>query len=191
MSEHWHATVCRMSITFITGNQGKADYLAKSLHFPVGHHKLDLDELQSLDLKQIVEHKVRQAHDALHVPVLVEDVSLEFKAFGRLPGTFIKFFLQEMSPETICSLLEGKSRDAVGRCMFGCYDGTILETFQGELQGTIALKPAGENGFGWDSIFVPEGYTITRAQLDDEQYRKVYMQIRPLAALKEFLEKTL
>ena len=48
-------------ITFVTGNQKKADYLAKYLGFPVKHQKLDLDEIQSLDLKQIVEHKVRQA----------------------------------------------------------------------------------------------------------------------------------
>ena len=43
-------------VTFITGNQAKADYLAKHLGFSVQHHKLDLDEIQSLDLREIVEH---------------------------------------------------------------------------------------------------------------------------------------
>ena len=47
------------NITFITGNQNKADYLAKYLGHSVDHVKLDLDEIQSLDLKEIVEHKVR------------------------------------------------------------------------------------------------------------------------------------
>lgn len=84
-------------ITFITGNQDKADYLARYLGFPVEHLKLDLDEIQSLDLKEIVEHKVQQAYEKIRRPVLVEDVSLEFLALGRLPGPFIRFFLEKMS----------------------------------------------------------------------------------------------
>ena len=69
------------NITFITGNQDKADYLAKYLGLPVKHIKLDLDEIQSLDLSSIVEHKVRQAYDKIKTPVIVEDVSLEFTAW--------------------------------------------------------------------------------------------------------------
>jgi hypothetical protein len=40
-------------ITFITGNQGKADYLAKYLDHPVAHRKIDLDEIQSMDLDTV------------------------------------------------------------------------------------------------------------------------------------------
>ena len=73
------------SITFITGNKKKADYLAKYLGLEVLHEKVDLDELQSLDLREIVEHKVRQAYEKVGKPVIVEDVSLTFTALGRLP----------------------------------------------------------------------------------------------------------
>lgn len=83
-------------ITFITGNQKKADYLAKYLGFPVEHKKIDLDEIQSLDLAEIIEHKVKQAYEIVKTPVIVEDVSLEFSALGRLPGPFIKFFEREI-----------------------------------------------------------------------------------------------
>lgn len=176
------------SVTFITGNQNKADYLAKYLGHPVDHVKLDLDELQSLDLREIVEHKVRQAYEQVHMPVLVEDVSLEFKALGRLPGPFIKWFLSEVDLETLISLVEGKDRRAVGRCVLGYYDGERLEIFEGSISGKVADKPAGDNGFGWDKIFIPEGYQVTRAELDDDDYRKVYLQIRPFARLKKFLD---
>src|SRR5688572_13435511 len=98
------------NVTFITGNQNKADYLAKYLGFPVDHVKLDLDEIQSLDLKEVTEHKVRQAYDKIKKPVIVEDVSLEFEGLNGLPGPFIRFFLDGLSPETICSLVDGKSR---------------------------------------------------------------------------------
>lgn len=174
-------------ITFITGNQGKADYLAKYLGFPVKHVKLDLDEIQSLDLKQIVEHKVRQAYEEIKAPVIVEDVSLEFEALGRLPGPFIRFFVEEVPFEEICSMLNGKTRKAIARCTFGYYDGENLQLFEGKLDGEIAKNPAGENGFGWDRIFIPEGYEVTRAQLGEEDDRKTYLQIKPFAELKEFL----
>lgn len=174
-------------ITFITGNQGKADYLAKYLDFPVKHHKLDLDEIQSLDLKEIVEHKVKQAYEQIHEPVIVEDVSLEFETLGGLPGPFIRFFVDQMSDQDLCDLVKDKNRKATGKCVFGYYDGTTLELFEGVLPGSIAETPAGDKGFGWDKIFIPDGYDVTRASLSEEDYQEVYMKIRPLVALKEFL----
>ncbi|MDB5186327.1 MAG: Ham1 family protein [Candidatus Saccharibacteria bacterium] len=175
-------------ITFITGNQGKADYLAKYLGYPVEYIKVDLDEIQSLELREIVRHKVRQAYETVQGPVLVEDVSLEFIALGRLPGTFIKWFVDEVPFETMCRMLDGMDRSAVARCMFGYYDGKTEVYFEGHLDGKIAEHPAGENGFGWDKIFIPEGYDVTRAELDAENDKKTYTQIKPFAELKTFLE---
>lgn len=176
------------NITFITGNQKKADYLAKYLGFPVDHVKLDLDEIQSLNLKEIVEHKVRQAYEKIKKPVIVEDVSLEFAALGRLPGTFIKFFVDEVPFENICSMIDGKTRKATARCVFGYFDGQELKLFEGELDGEIATTPSGENGYGWDKIFIPQGYTVTRASLEEKDDQKTYLQIKPFKKLKEFLE---
>lgn len=175
-------------LTFITGNQNKADYLSKYLGFPVEHTKIDLDEIQSLDLNEIVEHKVKQAYEKVQGLVIVEDVSLEFEALGRLPGPFIRFFIDEVPFESICSMLDGKTRKATARCVFGYYDGNNLRLFEGKLGGEIADTPAGENGYGWDKIFIPDGYTVTRAELSEEDDRKTYLQLKPFAELKQFLE---
>ncbi len=178
---------CMPDITFITGNQHKADYMAKYLGFPVKHVKIDLDELQSLELKEIVEHKVKQAYGIIQSPVIVEDVSLEFEALGKLPGPFIRFFVDTVPFENICAMLNSLSRKATARCMFGYYDGDILEFFEGRMDGEIALKPAGSGGYGWDKIFIPQGYGVTRAELSEEDNKKTYLQIKPFAKLKEFL----
>lgn len=53
------------SVTFITGNQKKADYLTQFLGFPILHQKVELEEIQSLDLRKIVEHKVKQAYEKI------------------------------------------------------------------------------------------------------------------------------
>lgn len=84
------------TITFITGNPKKAEYMRKLLGMPIEHIKLDLEEIQSLDLEEIVKHKVRQAYEKIGKPVIVDDVSFEFCTLGRLPGTFVKHFLDEL-----------------------------------------------------------------------------------------------
>ncbi len=175
-------------VTFITGNQNKADYLAKYLSISINHQKVDLDEIQTLDLRKVVEHKVKQAYAQVQSPVLVEDVSLEFSALGRFPGTFIKFLIEEVPLETICRTLDGLSREAIGRCVFGFYDGNEVVYFEGKLNGKISEYPAGDNGFGWDKIFIPEGYSTTRAELNDEDYKTIYMKIRPIYQLKNFFD---
>lgn len=173
-------------VTFITGNQNKADYLARYLDTPVRHQKVDLDELQSLDLKVIVEHKARQAYAIVGSPVLVEDVSLEFSALGRFPGTFIKFLIDEVPLETVCRMVDGLSRKAIARCVYGYFDGSELRFFEGSLEGTISEAPAGVNGFGWDKIFIPEGYTVTRAQMDEADDKETYTTLKPFAQVKAY-----
>lgn len=176
-------------ITFVTGNQNKADYLSKYLGYPINHIKLDLDEIQSTNLNEIVEHKVRQAYEKIQKPVIVEDVSLEFEALWGLPGPFIKFFVEKVSFQRICSMIKSwLSRKATARCVFGYFDGKNIKLFEGYLNGQIATKPQGDNGYGWDKIFIPEWYPITRASLNEIDNEKTYLQIKPLIKVKEFLE---
>lgn len=175
------------TITFITGNQKKADYLAKYLWFPIEHEKLDLDEIQSLDIREVVEHKAKQAYKKIGKPVLVDDVWLEFCELGQLPWTFVKFFEREMSFETMCSLLDNKDRSAMARCGYGYYDGITFRYFEWSMKGTIAMKPAGDTGFGWDCIFIPEGYSITRAEMNEEDDKITYLKIKPFEQVREFL----
>ncbi|HSW91909.1 MAG TPA: non-canonical purine NTP pyrophosphatase [Candidatus Saccharimonadales bacterium] len=179
-----------MKPIFITGNQDKADYLAKMLGISLEHVKVDLDEIQSLDLDAIVEHKVRQAYDVVRKPVLVEDVALGFTAIGGLPGPFVKFFVDAPDGlENMCRILDGFSdRTARASCTFGYFDGETVTLFRGGLDGEIANAPRGENGYGWDKIFSPEGYGgKTRAELTPSDDVTSYATIKPFAALRKFL----
>jgi len=176
-------------LTFITWNESKAKYLEKYLDFEVGHKKVDLEEIQSMSLEEIVRHKVKQAYEIVQSPVIVEDVSLEFEGLWGLPGPFIKYFVDNMSFEDICWLVDGKSRKAIAKSVIGYYDGENLELFEWSLQGTIANTPVWENGFGWDKIFIPEGYDCTRAQLDVDDDKKTYLQIKRIDKLREYLAK--
>lgn len=176
---------------FITGNQNKADYLAKLLGMPIEHQKVDLDEIQSTSLEEIVTHKVKQAYEIAHQPVLVEDVALGFDALGGLPGPFIKFFIGTGDGlENLCRMLDGfNDRSATAACAYGYYDGKRLEVFRGEMKGIIAGHPRGDGGFGWDKIFCPEGYDgRTRAELNEAEYAELYQVIKPIGKVRDFLK---
>lgn len=181
-----------MDLVFVTGNQNKVDFLAKWLGHHVEHHKLDLDELQSLDLHEIVEHKVRQAYGILKKPVLVEDASLTFKAMGKLPGPFIKWFVEELDYDGLLRMaLSLPSQEAVGQVCYGYYDGNETRFFDGEMRGRIAREARGSGGFGFDPIFINDGYDVTRGEMDEETYAKTSYRTDAMVKLKRYLDTLL
>ena len=175
---------------FITGNQNKADYLARQLGIAIRHQSVDLDELQSLDPHVIVTHKLQQAYSIVQAPVLVEDVSLVFTALGKLPGPYIKWFVEYAGADACCKMLDGfDDRSATIRCTFGFYDGDTIKLFDSIMPGTIAKAPAGTNGFGFDTIFINEGKSITRAEMSQEENEHTYATtMKPFRQVREFLE---
>ncbi len=175
-------------ITFITGNQGKVDALAHWLGFSLKHHKLDLEELQDLDPVKVAEHKVKQAYEVLQTPVLIEDVAIWFTALGRLPGTYIKWFIEEIGNEGLCRLLKDfDDRSATASVIYGYYDGKTMRTFEGQATGVIAGAPRGNNGFGWDPIFIPDGSNKTYGEMDMNELTGYSVREVAVKKLKEFL----
>lgn len=175
-------------ITFITGNPSKAEQLSKYLGIPITHHKLDLTEIQSLDLEEVVRHKAIEAFNQLKTPVLVDDVELKIHPLGRLPGPFIKFFIEELGNEGICKLIapyEDKSASAT--VAIGYHNGTEVQTFLGTIQGIIAEEPKGDGGFGWDQIVIPDGYTQTRSEMNEVDYDKTSPRRMALDSLEQYL----
>lgn len=164
-------------LTFITGNAAKADQLARHLDMPVEHREIDLAEIQSLNLQDVVEHKAKEAYKFVGSPVLVEDTSLQLNALGKLPGPLIKWFLHELGNEGLCKLLDAYTdRTATAEVLFGVYDGKELKTYSGTANGTIAHSPKGEMGFGWDPIFIPNSSSKTWAEMTQEEQSATSMR---------------
>lgn len=178
-------------VVFITGNEHKVKQLSQWLGVEVAHQRVDLDEIQSLDLREIVEHKARQAYVVVKRPVIVEDVAMIFAAFKQLPGPFIKWFEKGSGLEVMCRMLDGfDDRSAEAHTMYGLYDGETLHCFEGIMRGTIARSPRGRNGFGFDPIFINEGQMLTRGEMDEDTYSRTSYRQSALAELRKFLQKT-
>lgn len=179
------------AITFITGNPSKAKQIARYLDYRVMHRNLGFGEVQSLDLREVVEHKAKEAYRQVKKPVLVEDTSLRFKSLGRLPGPLIKWFLTELGNRGLCRMLDAyDSRVAIAGVCFGLYDGKRLHFFEGWIEGSIADRPRGVKGFGWDPIFVPIGVRKTWSEMSEAEQRRTSMRRVALKKLERYLRRS-
>ena len=178
-----------MKPVYVTGNLQKAKRFSYMLGLDIDSVAIDLVELQSLDVRLIVEHKAREAYAKVKKPVIVEDTTLQFNALGALPGPLIKWFLEELKPEGLCRLLDGKVRSAIAGSAIAYYDGASLEVFYKDAKGFISEHPRGSGGWGWDSVFVIGDGNKTNAEITELEYEQMYRSVKTFEELKAYLQK--
>lgn len=166
-----------------TTNPHKVSQLRVHLGVAVRQVAIDLPEIQAIDVKQVIEAKAREAFRQIGEPVLVEDTGLYFEAWKGLPGALVRWFLQSVGPDGICKMLANETnRSARAETCLGLFDGKGFHSFGGVVEGMVVSSPRGEHGFGWDSIFMPEGSEKTFAEMAPEE--KVEVDMRRIAALQ-------
>lgn len=177
-------------LTFVTSNAGKAREAASLLGCEVAARALDLPEVQSLDFREVARAKAIVAARALGVAVLVEDSGLCVSGWGGFPGPLTKWItMGVLGQEGLAKMLNGFSDRgaeavsvlAVARPADRESDVVVAE---GRVAGSIALHPRGENGFGWDVLFVPAGETRTFAEMSLEEKNAISHRSRAFAALR-------
>jgi len=177
-----------MEICFVTSNENKLREFEEILGFNLKQIELDLDEIQAVEVEKVVEHKTKQAFERIKKPVITEDTGLYFEAWNGLPGALIKWFDKTIGYANLCELL-GKNRKAKAQTIVGYFDGKNYRSFIGEISGKIASRPKGNAGFGWDIIFIPDGYKKTFAEMRPEEKNKISMRKIALEKFKEFLRR--
>ena len=179
-----------MEIIFVSGNENKLNEVRKILpEFEISNIKLDLVEIQSLDISEIVCDKAKRAYDELNKPVLVEDTEFCILGLNGLPGPFIKFFEKKLGNDAISQLVRNiENKNGISRTCVCYYDGNEFVTSIGEVKGRILDESVkGENVFGFDGSFVPEGYDKTFYELGPEIKNKISHRAIAFKKIKEKL----
>jgi non-canonical purine NTP pyrophosphatase (RdgB/HAM1 family) len=176
-------------LVFVTSNLGKLSEAEAVLDCKLDHRALDIDEVQSLDLEEVVRHKAAAAFERIGDPVLVEDTALELAGLGGFPGPLIRWLLASVGPTGICRIAHcfGEARATV-RCVACASDGSEEVIGVGEIEGVIADAPRGRRGFGWDSTFVPDGGGgRTFAEMEEAEKNAISHRRRAFEALRDSL----
>ncbi len=177
-------------IYFVTSNQHKIREAKQILDIQIEALSLKIDEIQTLDPIKCARKKAQAAFIQAKKPILVEDTALFFNAWQGLPGVFINYFMKTIGNEGLLELMtEQDNRSALAQTTFCFYDGTNYIFGVGKVAGKIASKTAGENGFGWDPIFIPDGFNKTFAQMSAKEKNKTSMRKMALEDLKSLFLK--
>ena len=171
-------------IMIATSNKGKVrEY--KSLLEPLGYIVHDLSELDPIEIDEngstFQENaliKAKSIKDKCNMTVIADDSGLEIDALNKEPGIHSARYLEghdySYKNKVLLERMKGKTdRTARFVCSIALCDETGDHLFTGVMEGKINDQAAGDNGFGYDPIFLVEQFGKTSAQLTMEQKNSV------------------
>lgn len=179
----------RDSIILVTQNKHKLAELTplfEEYEIPFETTGLEKFEIRSHDVEEIARAAAQHAFMTLGKPVVCDDTGFFVTALKDFPGSYAAYALKSIGYEGILKLLEGvEDRSAKFVTAVGFCDGTHLKTFIGEMRGSVSEHASGSGGFGYDPIFIPEGFSKTYAELTFEEKVSISHRTR---AFRAFLE---
>jgi len=130
--------------------------------------------------------------------VIADDSGLEVEALGGAPGIHSARYAgmnatdQEKTDKVLEELTRAGATKNARRARFRCvlalaYKGNVLGAFEGIIEGQIADRPHGSHGFGYDPIFMPEGFQQTFGELAPAEKNQLSHRARALEKLRTFL----
>ncbi len=190
------------TLLIATKNEGKAREFREMLG--PGWKVLTLADLPALpdvveDGVTFEENAIKKALEIGQVKkslVLADDSGLEVDALGGAPGVYSARFAGEPSNDAKNNALllrklmgvQVSKRGAQFRCVLALANGKkLLHTFEGICRGRILTLPKGRGGFGYDPLFVPEGYSESFAQLGAEAKHQLSHRGKAMALLLDYL----
>lgn len=174
---------------FATKNENKLREVGEILGRSLEQISVELFEPQGVKVEDVVREKAENAFHKTGKFVLVEDTGLEFVAWNGLPGALIKWFLDTAGNEGILKMFSGETnRKAIAKTAVGFFDGAQARVFVGEISGTIPETVRGTGGFGWDPIFVPDGYKKSFAEMTSAEKNAISMRKLALERMKAELK---
>ncbi|MBR5151029.1 MAG: non-canonical purine NTP diphosphatase [Bacteroidaceae bacterium] len=189
-----------MKLVFATNNKHKLDEMRAILG-----DKVELLSLADIDCHDDIPEtadtlegnaliKARHIYSKYGCSCFADDTGLEVDALGGEPGVYSARYAgesndSEANMRKLLDNLTGKTdRNAQFRTVIALIINGEEKLFDGVVRGAIAEQRMGTAGFGYDPIFVPEGFAESFAQMPAEQKNSMSHRARAAAALNEYLQ---
>ncbi len=188
-----------MKLVFATNNLHKLDEVRK---ITAGRAEIaslrdinchdDIPETGST-LEENALQKARYIKDKFGCDCFADDTGLEVEALGGAPGVYSARYAgeahdSEANMQKLLSEMEGKENR---RARFRTVIALVLDgkeyMFEGIVNGIITEDKRGTNGFGYDPVFMPDGYTKTFAELGDNVKNAISHRAEAVRKLSAFL----
>jgi XTP/dITP diphosphohydrolase len=174
-----------MPLVFATNNDHKLYEIRKAISGRIeilGLHEAGINEdipETGFTLEENALQKAKYIFDKYHLNCFADDTGLEIEALGGQPGIFSARYAGEecIFENNINKVLKEmqtlENRKARFRCAIALIVDGKTDFFEGIINGIILNEKRGQGGFGYDPIFVPEGYDLTFAEMPIEEKNKI------------------
>lgn len=190
-----------MEICFATNNAHKIEeieaILGNKFHVlslkDIGCHEELLEERDTLEGNSL--QKAEYVFQKYKVSCFADDTGLEVEVLNLAPGVYSARYAGEQrnsehNIDLLLKNLSGKSnRKARFRTVITLIQPTGLHQFEGIVEGTILEGRKGKGGFGYDPVFLPDGFSKTLAEMTMEEKNQISHRARATQKLVEFLNK--
>jgi len=146
-------------------------------------------------LEENALQKAQQIANRFGIDCFADDSGLEVQALQGAPGAHTAHYAgperdDGKNMDLLLKNLQGQLyRQAQFRTVIALLQGGATQIFQGTLSGSIADSKQGTNGFGYDPIFIPDGYSCTVAQLSMDEKNKISHRSKAVKQLAVFLNQ--
>lgn len=185
------------TLVFATNNAHKLEEARKIL---AGYEVLSLTDIgfeeeieENADtLEENSAIKARAVYAFCHRACFADDTGLEVEALGGAPGVHTARYATDGHDHAanranlLRELKDSSNRKAHFRTVVTLITEGREYQFEGLVEGFIATKEQGSNGFSYDPIFIPEGYGVTFAELPAEVKNSISHRARALEKMREF-----
>ncbi|ABN69941.1 non-canonical purine NTP pyrophosphatase, rdgB/HAM1 family [Staphylothermus marinus F1] len=184
-------------IYFITGNKHKlleVKPIAEKYGFILVQSNYPKQEIQDSNILNIARHAALNAYMNLKKPVLVEDAGLFIDALKGFPGPYSSYVFKTIGITGILKLMENivDRKACFKSAVVLIYEPFMISVLE-KTCGIITRNPRGEQGFGFDPIFIPKGSSRTFAEMSIDEKNKYSHRAKAVekafSTLKQYFEK--
>ena len=183
----------KTKIFFVTTNHNKyleACSIFRNSDFLIIHKEDKYHEIQSNDLEPIVQYGLKTLSSKSIYPIMIEDSGLFIKNLNGFPGPYSSYIFNTLGNSGLLKLMKKiDDRQAVFKSVLGySTSSSSIKIFEGCVSGKITTRQVGKSGFGFDPIFIPDGYTETFSQMNVETKNSLSHRGKSMYLLKNCLE---
>ena len=189
------------SLVFATGNPNKVREIQQYFQGKIAFKSLkdigcteEIPETQPTIEGNAIQ-KAEYVAKNYHVNCFAEDTGLEIEALNGEPGVFSARYAgpQKIADDNMAKVLENLQNHTNRKARFKTVIALLIDhqlhTFEGIIDGVIAHQKIGKQGFGYDPIFIPDGFERSFAQMSIEEKNNISHRARATKKLKQFLEQ--
>ncbi len=189
-----------MELVFATNNLNKLEEIKQLLNNKTIQIKSLSDINYSEDipetgitLEQNASQKSHYITDKFNINCFADDTGLEIEALNGEPGVYSARYAGEdkNAMKNMQKVLTNMSSMSNRKARFRTVISLLIDKnevlFEGEVKGEIALTQTGSKGFGYDPIFIPDGYDVSFAEMDLNEKNKISHRAKAVEKLVNYL----